>query len=369
MNKRSFSLRAFTLVELLVVIAIIGVLVALLLPAIQAAREAARRTDCINRLRQMGIAAQNYHDTKKRLPPHSDWLPGEKPETGGEYATGGKTNGIGSQAVLLNYMENQQFFNLVNLEESWRHASNQTALKTPMPTFQCPSANLPEDVVVGGRDIDTPPAYREFNNLRCHYMANLGALPGPSVTGGASGDCVEIGASGGGGRGPSTPTYAWPQSSYVQIACNTKSGIDANAHFGGTAVNGSIIPVVPIELGDITDGTSNTILFGEMSWDVRPTTNTERPWIVGSTSYGDAFGWLYNAKNIFHPINAVGYSDQSGSPTALTTNVSLGSNHPGGTHVVLCDASVHFLREDIDLHGVYRPLASRASDEPINGAF
>jgi prepilin-type N-terminal cleavage/methylation domain-containing protein len=373
MNKRSFAPRAFTLVELLVVIAIIGVLVALLLPAIQAAREAARRTDCINRMRQMGIAAQNYHDTKKRLPPHSDWLPGEKPETGGEYATGGKTNGIGSQAVLLNYMENQQFFNLVNLEESWRHASNQTALKTPMPMFQCPSANLPEDVVVGGRDIDTPPAYREFNNLRCHYMANLGARPGPHYDGSPSPDCVEIGTVSG-GRGPGTVTYTWPQSSYTQFraegnSCNTRSGVDANAHFGGTAVNGSIIPVVPIELGDITDGTSNTILFGEMSWDVRPTTNTERPWIVGSTSYGDAFGWLYNAKNIFHPINAVGYSDQAGNPTALTTNVSLGSNHPGGTHVVLCDASVHFLREDIDLHGVYRPLASRASDETINGAF
>lgn len=362
------SRQAFTLVELLVVIAIIGVLVALLLPAIQAAREAARRTDCINRMRQMGIAAQNFHDTNNRLPSHST------------VRDNGETNGISSQAALLNYMENRQFFNLVDLSAHWRDLPNRVALRTRMNLFQCPSAEMPEDVIIGGNNNDAAGApVREFNDLRCHYMGNLGARPGPLADGSASANCTDVGVSTGGGRGSGNVTYSWPQTTYIQYGesgagCDTKA-VDANATSGGVALNGTIIPdgkaLPPIDLGDVSDGTTNTILFGEMSWNIRPGTNTERPWLVGSTSYGanGSYGWVYNAKNIFHPINAVGYTDAAGNPTAVTTNVSLGSNHPGGTHVVLCDASVHFLRDDIDLHGVYRPMASRASDEPINGAF
>jgi prepilin-type N-terminal cleavage/methylation domain-containing protein len=353
--------KAFTLVELLVVIAIIGVLVALLLPAIQAAREAARRTDCTNRLRQMGIAGQNYHDAKKRLPPHSEII---------DKATN-ESNGLSSQAFLLNYMENSQFFNLVDLKAHWRDLINRTALTTRMPLFHCPSAEMPEDVIVGGNNNDPGGApVREFNDLRCHYMGNLGARPGPRADGTVDANCLDIGATVGGGRGSSGPTYAWPQSSYVQDSCDTRS-TDANSGSGGIALNGTILPVSTLTLADVSDGTSNTILYGEMSWNIRAGNNTERPWLVGSTSFGSggAFGWIYNAKNVFHPINAVGYTDQAGNPTAQTTNVSLGSNHPGGTHLVLCDASVHFLREDIDLHGVYRPLASRSSDEVIQGGF
>jgi prepilin-type N-terminal cleavage/methylation domain-containing protein len=355
----SGSRRAFTLVELLVVIAIIGVLVALLLPAIQAAREAARRSDCTNRMRQMGIASQNFHDTKKYMPPHS-----EITDKANDYS-----NGISSQAYLLSFMENQQFFNLVNLKGHWRDANNRTALTTRMPFFLCPSAEMPEDVIVGGNSSDPITPVREFNDLRCHYMGNLGARPGPNKDGTVGPNCVEIGVVGG-GRGTSNANLTWPQTTYIQDACDTK-GTDANAGSGGVALNGTIIPAGRLNLGDVADGTSNTMLYGEMSWNIRPGTNTERPWLVGSTSYGSggATGWVYNAKNIFHPIIAVGYTDQAVNPTAQATNISLGSNHPGGTHVVLCDASVHFLREDIDLQGVYRPLASRASDEVIQGGL
>src|SRR5688572_18315978 len=116
------SLRAFTLVELLVVIAIIGVLVALLLPAIQAAREAGRKADCVNRLRQLVLAAHNYETSTKRIVPHGDH-PTE----------------LSSQAILLPYMEQQSVKNLVNPKEHWRHSTNRVALNTPLSFLRCPS--------------------------------------------------------------------------------------------------------------------------------------------------------------------------------------------------------------------------------------
>src|SRR4051812_35601500 len=104
--------RAFTLVELLVVIAIIGVLVALLLPAVQAAREAARRTDCQNRLRQIGLACQGYHDAKGRFPSAS--------------AMGGPSFGtmLSYVAQILPYVELQNLQNLVNQNAHWNDSRN-----------------------------------------------------------------------------------------------------------------------------------------------------------------------------------------------------------------------------------------------------
>lgn len=344
----------FTLVELLVVIAIIGVLVGLLLPAVQAAREAARRTDCINRLRQLGIAAQNFVTARNQFPPH-----------------GNSPTQLSSQALLLPYMENTSVRDLVDETTHWRDAPNGPAGLTTLSFLRCPSQDSVEWTDLG-HDVRWPNKGEDVrqDSLRCHYVGNLGARPGPADPSlDVASDCPAERT--GGGRGGGGGTFTYPQSTYYQQACDLDSSPTGSS--GGVATNGVIFPNSDINFKDVTDGTSQTMMFGECSWLI----GMQYPWIAGGLSWGgtpqSAYGWVYNAKNIYHPINSKRFmadpTSSDWSPIVNNTNVSLGSEHPGGTHVVMCDASVRFLSEDIDLVGVYRPLASRASEEVISEAF
>ncbi len=130
--------RGFTLIELLVVIAIIGVLIALLLPAVQAAREAARRTQCLSNLRQMGIALHGYHDTTNVFPP-GGWVAG---------GTAGP-RWIAWSALLLPYMEQQPLYQSINLNLAYDRPANSTAASTVLGVYLCPSSRLAEDRVSG----------------------------------------------------------------------------------------------------------------------------------------------------------------------------------------------------------------------------
>ena len=348
--------RAFTLVELLVVIAIIGVLVALLLPAIQAAREAGRRGDCLNRLRQLAVAAHNYHAAKNVLPPHGDW-----------------PTALSSQARLLPYMEQQSIQNLVDQTKHWRQQPN--LLRISLTFLRCPSGKEKEMTYINGRDTGVV----EETNFKCHYAGNLGARPDTCSSGGGGGK--------GGGTGGDWTTF--PEMTYEFYACADDPATIPTTTApppvtdpggapgpGGVATNGTIFPMSDLEVGKITDGTSNTLMFGELSWDIGP----QEPWIVGSTSrnsgnvngydpVSSSHGVIYNAKNIRWPPNSRRFVDDNGYIEALSANAALGSYHPGGINIVLCDGAGKVLRDDVDVNGVDRPMASRASDDIYDPTF
>jgi prepilin-type N-terminal cleavage/methylation domain-containing protein len=130
--RRRTARQAFTLVELLVVIAIIGVLVALLLPAVQAAREAARRSQCTNNLKQIGLAAHNFHDTYGNLP--------------SSIRPGGLTTSprIAGLTFLLPFIEQQTMYDRYDQTVNWSHANNLPVTRLPIKSFQCPSTPEPQ---------------------------------------------------------------------------------------------------------------------------------------------------------------------------------------------------------------------------------
>ena len=352
---------AFTLVELLVVIAIIGILVALLLPAIQAAREAARKSDCVNRIRQLVLAAHNYHDVKKKLPPHGDV---KITNTAGVAYSGA----LSSQARLLPFMEEQGVQNLVDQNAHWRDASNQTALRTPLTFLRCPSG---EKIELNAMDLN--PERDETNDLRCHYVGNMGARPGPVLNADGSTSlnpaCLPATSSGRGGGGG---TLVWPETTYFQRGCGYRGVGGKNE--GGTASNGVIYPLSNVTFAKITDGTSKSIMYGEMSWAV----GTQPPWLVGSTSkngvgseVGSSLGFVFNTKVVRYGINArkAHESDNSadvvGVEYSAWTEESFGSNHPGGAHVGMCDGSATFVSDDLDVDVLHR-MASRNSQDTYN---
>ena len=140
-----------TLVELLVVIAIIGVLVSLLLPAVQAARESARRMQCTNNLKQIGLACHNFHDTTGKLP------------MGGLPPTAVSGSQFSALTQLLPYMEQQPLYDMVDLTVPPTHTNNTNARNTRIPSLLCPS---------DGRDNPNASLGAATN-----YMANTGAMP------------------------------------------------------------------------------------------------------------------------------------------------------------------------------------------------
>jgi prepilin-type N-terminal cleavage/methylation domain-containing protein len=345
-------LRGFTLVELLVVIAIIGVLVALLLPAVQAAREAARRTQCRNNVRQLGLACLNYESAKGHYPKASSRL-------------GSDVNlrrDWGWIAVTLPYFEQGNLFARIDQNVNWYAPQNEQVVMTSLATVRCPSRGELEPVNAygpGGTAANGGFGKFESSDLRSHYVGILGAHtrfdsdfnPAPHLTyfcdsnGRGSVYTMELGtASGGIGSG---------------VAPCLNPGDAGRAANNGIFVR-DLLPTDDnlVKPKSITDGTSNTMMIGEAAFGPPDADQNMRPWAVGSV--GD---WIYNVRNIAFPINeAARYGPRSPD----RSDVSCGSDHTNGAHFAFADNSVRFLSDSTDLRTLYA-MASRAGDETLPG--
>lgn len=325
---RSLRSKGFTLVELLVVIAIIGVLVALLLPAVQAAREAARRMQCQNNLRQIGLACQNYSDSNRRFPSASDFLDKSKSQ--------GLRPDWGYLAQILPFLEQSSIRNAIDTTADWFNQPTDVLLTTSMPMFKCPSAEPLGQVNL------RPPGTTEFEDspLLAHYLGVLGANVALD---------------------PDLVSYCDDTSSvYTMELTDTETSsrrkpkcIDDGGGF--IANNGVIVREPEVDFKSITDGTSFTYMVGESAHGI-PEFQTTRPWWVGA-----AGSFLYTSKNVTYGINS------GARPGPARNDIGFGSEHPGGCHFLVTDGSVHFMLENIDLKTLFA-LASRSGDDLVDSS-
>jgi prepilin-type N-terminal cleavage/methylation domain-containing protein len=334
MKSRSFrGNRGFTLVELLVVIAIIGVMVGLLLPAVQAAREAARRMSCSNNMKQLGLALHNYHDTFQTLGWNSDSgdefqhpanLPKRHPDN--------RWMQFSWVVSVLPFIEQQAIYDRINFNtrQSMRNDPvNAELARTPIATLRCPSNQ--QDTIVTGQ-VEGYFHDGGASGARLDYVGNLGHMwggwkdcgavpdfPGP-IGDGTNSIFVK-------GSNPGTP---WVDGQYLDQMVNCNG---AFRYFGG------------VKLSQLIDGTSNTIIvFEDMHWrggNAPAAQHDKRP--------GDDAAWmspLAAVNSIRNPMNNKNKAWLQGAGDRRCHGWS--SMHPGGAHAVLGDASVRFFAESIN---------------------
>lgn len=308
-RSRSHKRSAFTLIELLVVIAIIAILIALLLPAVQQAREAARRSQCKNNLKQVTLATHMFHDTFRQFPhavqdhdvnadlsdpgdlPDPTWIPG--------------------LIQILPYLEQDAVAQRWDptkkrndtTDDDGDGYSNADLVQMIVPTFMCPTMTLP-----------TGPL--SDNRAPCSYIFSSGTT-----------DPVDF------------------------------------QYYTDAALDGAIVPLrrdptkttspsymKKTRMRDIVDGTSNTFLLGETDFT---------PQGVPSTTYGGVWGYGYigySWGNTYHPFNKHNHTS--------TVYGAFRSQHTGGAHFAMVDGSVHFFSENMN-NDLYRELSTRAGGEVV----
>jgi prepilin-type N-terminal cleavage/methylation domain-containing protein/prepilin-type processing-associated H-X9-DG protein len=334
---------AFTLIELLVVIAIIGVLIALLLPAVQAAREAARRSQCINNLKQIGVALHNYIDSRLVFPP--GYVSAVDPaitnacDQDAENALSvDRGSGWAWGSMILPQMDQGPLYNSINFNLSVAFAANNTSSTTVVSSYLCPSDTGPSVVPVfkDPPDPNNPGAFGGNAIVDTLARANYIGMWGLGEL------CAGSGASG---------------------APNVGSlGMASGIFFRNSRTS----------IADVTDGTSQTIAVGERSHNLSYVTWTARSidgWL-GKTSL------IEGGTDRFNPspeecwtqiLGPAGLEDGTRTPNDIMAHVEdYWSRHPGGVNFLFADGSVHFLKESINPK-VWQSLSTRSGGEVVSG--
>lgn len=330
--------RGFTLVELLVVIAIIGVLVALLLPAIQAAREAARRSQCLNNLKQLGLGVLNFESARKHLPPSAN--------VDLTVTTTANNGSWGVHGRILDYIEQAGLKNVVDIETAWDNQQAISGLK--IPVFQCPSDGKATEI----RDAGGGRALLYSTN----YGFNMGTwfVFNPQTKEG--------------GPGAFFPNSNLPLAQFTDGTSHTLLAAEVKAWTPYTRNGGS----PPTEAPDTADEAATIVASGP---DIKDTGHTEWPdgrvhhtgftttltpnTFVRFTLNNDIVDADYNSWQ-------EGKNGNTGSPTyAIVTSRSF---HPSSVNVAMVDGSVQNVADDIDLL-VWRAMSTRAGDEVVDQGF
>lgn len=306
--------RGFTLVELLVVIAIIGILVGLLLPAVQSAREAARRMQCGNNLKQLGLAIHNYESANKRLP------------------SGRSPSGLSIHAQLLPYLEQNNVYNLVDFNVAWNHANNTTARALDIPTLTCPSD--PVSIL--------PTGWAGTN-----YRSNQGS----GILNGLTPTLA------------SDPNFGYPNPNGPLIPSTYLRFGDVSDGLSNTAAlsehgKGDFSNAISTSTDTFWPQTNPTTpdeavrdckAINPLDLQYQRNSNVGAPWLQGS----------HTTSTYFHVAPPQSRSCMF-PPGRISTTAK--SHHTGGVQVARCDGSVVFVPQSIDLI-VWRALGSRGEGE------